>query len=74
MLARRDGNFFRKKGEGQKQVFHNPLAGTQFLEFCKKTDLKLRLRFARKFYRKRAMCNYEIRNHQKASGTRESKS
>ena len=25
-----------------------------------KTDLKMRLKFARKFCRKRAMCNYEI--------------
>ena len=36
-----------------------------------KNDLKLRLKFAGKVCHKRVMCNYEIRNHQKAYGTRE---
>ena len=39
-----------------------------------KNDLKLRLKFAQKVCRKRAMCNYETWNHQKAYGTRESRS
>ena len=41
-----------------------------------KIDLKLRLKFefARKVCYKRAMCNYEICNHQKAYGTTESRS
>ena len=39
-----------------------------------KTDLKLGLKFSRKVRHKRAMCNYEIWNHQKTYGTRESRS
>ena len=39
-----------------------------------KTDLKLRLKFTLNVCSKRAMCNYEIWNHQKACGTRESRS
>ena len=41
-----------------------------------KNDLKLRFKFdfARKVCHKRAMCNYEICNHQKACGATESRS
>ena len=39
-----------------------------------KNDVKLRLDFARKVRRERAMCNNEIWNHQKVYGTRDSKS
>ena len=39
-----------------------------------KNELKLRLKFARKVCHKRAMCKYEICNHQKAYGAREGRS
>ena len=39
-----------------------------------KNDLKLRFKFTPKVRRKRAMCNYEIGNHQKTYGTGASRS
>ena len=38
-----------------------------------KNDLEFRLKYAQKVCRKRAVYNYEIWNHQKGYGTRESK-
>ena len=43
-------------------------------EILTKNDLKLRIKFAQKVSRERAMRNYEICNYQKAYGTKESRS
>ena len=84
-LARRDGEFFVKKREMGKAGISPSISEETVLKVVQKTDLKwthfqgkgiltkndlkLRLKVARKVCRKRAMCNYEIWNHQKAYGT-----
>ena len=61
----------------RKVVQKTDLKWTHFLRkaILTKNDLKLRLKFefARKVCHKRAMCNYEICNYQKAYGTTESR-
>ena len=90
MLVRRDGKLFCQKRvmvkagfppafseeTVRKVVQKTDLKWTHFQRkgILTKNDLKLRLKFARKVCRKRAMCNYEIGNHQKAYRTRESRS
>ena len=75
VLARRDGKLFCKKRVMEKAGIPPSISEEIVLKVVQKTDLKwthfqkkgiltkndlrLRLKFARKVCRKRAMCNYE---------------